>query len=65
MGCFFKLDEVLTACLQRDAEKAKQAVKTDDATDTGQAILVEKLFTIVQADPGQVPDVSRILWISP
>ena len=64
MECFFKLDEVLAACLQKDAEKAKQAAKMDDEIDTVQVNLTEKLFTIMQTDPGQVPNVSRMLWIS-
>ncbi len=62
--CTRMLDEVLAAYQQKDAEKARQAAKMDDEIDTEQANLIERLFTIMQTDPVQVPNASRMLWIS-
>jgi phosphate transport system protein len=62
--CTGMLDEVLAAYIQRDVEKAKQAAKLDDEIDAEHANLIEKLFSIMQSDPEQVPNASRMLWIS-
>jgi phosphate transport system protein len=58
------LDEVLEAYLQRNAEKAAKAAKVDDEIDAEQAELIEKLFARMQSAPDQVPNASRMLWIS-
>jgi phosphate transport system protein len=58
------LDEVLGAYLERNAEKAKEAAKIDDDIDAEQAELIEKLFARMQSAPDQVPNASRMLWIS-
>jgi phosphate transport system protein len=58
------LDEVFATYLQRDAEKARKTAEMDDEIDAEQAKLIEKLFACMQSAPGQVPNASRMLWIS-
>jgi phosphate transport system protein len=58
------LDEVFAAYLQRDTDKARKTAKMDDEIDAEQAKLIEKLFARMQSTPDQVPDASRMLWIS-
>lgn len=58
------LDEGFATYLQRDAEKAKKAANMDDEIDAEQAKLIEKLFARMQSTPDQVPNASRMLWIS-
>jgi phosphate transport system protein len=58
------LDEVFQAYLQRNVEKAKKTAKMDDDIDAEQAELMQKLFARMQSAPDQVPNASRMLWIS-
>lgn len=62
--CARMMDEVQAAYRQKDAGKAKESAKMDDAIDSAHANLINRLFSTMQSSPGLVPDASRMLWIS-
>ena len=58
------LDEVIAAYIERDAQKAKLVAQLDDEVDAEQARLIQELFAVMQSQPEQIPNASRLLWIS-